>query len=100
MATGVFVSAADAGEGSKPPIVNTAINKHVIKIEIARFISDLFLLRIILALSYELELIVKIFLMIVYQSIFLFLGGVKACQFALSLLNKTHLTHIEQRKPG
>ncbi|QAR56923.1 hypothetical protein EBA29_01895 [Bacillus velezensis] len=49
--------------------------------------------------SYELELIVKIFLMIVYQPNFLFLADVKACQFALSLLNKTYLTHIEQRKP-
>ncbi|CUX93660.1 protein of unknown function [Bacillus velezensis] len=48
--------------------------------------------------SYELELIVKIFLMIVYQPNFLFLGGLKACQFTLTLLNKTHLTHIEQRK--
>lgn len=40
--------------------------------------------------------------MIVYQPNFLFLGGLKgglkACQFALSLLNKIHLTHIEQRK--
>ena len=34
--------------------------------------------------------------MIVYQPNFLFLGGLKACQFALSLLNKIHMTHIEQ----
>lgn len=33
----------------------------------------------------------------VYQPNFLFLGGLKACQFALSLLNKMHMTHIEQR---
>ncbi|RPK06406.1 hypothetical protein BSBH6_00029 [Bacillus subtilis] len=38
--------------------------------------------------------------MIVYQPNFLFLEGVKACLFALSLLNKIHLTHIESKKTG